>query len=838
MNSHRLKFSFPGKRLRGNVDIALLGLCLWFAITGCSRRDADTKVAVPEPDASTEGLRVLGKVPEFDFIDHTRNVYGLSDLKNRVWLANFVFTRCGSTCPLQTAKLTKFQDSLKGEEFWSAVRMLSFSVEPEYDTPEILTQYAATHKATSNWHFLTGEREKIWEFCEKGLMLPVEESGLDPEMPILHSPMVVLVDGWAQIRGYYNGLDDQSLEKLKSDLKIVLEETSSITGYDKIAYPNELITVSATLRDRGERQLAMAQGYDVFHDFRFTDALQRSGVTFRNRVVEDACKINIAGHYDHGNGIAVADVDADGLLDVYLTTQIGSNQLWKNLGDGTYEDITEEHLALADRISVTASFADTDNDGDADLFVTTTRGGNFFFENTGAGRFKDQTVTSGLGYSGHSSSGVFFDYDNDGLLDLFLCNIGVFTEKDKQGEGGYFRVLSDAFAGHLKPAERNEASILYRNDGGNRFVDVTSKTGLVDVSWTGAASPIDLNEDGWQDLYVLNMQGNDEYYENVGGKKFERRSRENFPRTPWGSMGIKVFDFNNDGRMDIFITDMHSDMSQTVEPSEEKKKSNMLWGESFLQSSGRSIFGNAFFRNDGSGKLAEISDAIGVENYWPWGLSVGDLNADGFDDAFVTSSMNYPYLYAVNSVLLNGRGKKFYDCEFVVGVEPRRGGRTARPVFTLDPHGADKDHEMVKLGSLTRPSEMWGALGSRSSVIVDLENDGDLDIFTNEFNDVPMILLSNLTEQRSVRWLKVKLTGSRSNRDGLGAKVVIKSSGSEFTKVYDGQSGYLSQSRYPLYFGLGNTAQVDEIAVHWPSGAKQTIEGPVEPNRLIELVEP
>ena len=116
---------------------------------------------------------------------------------------------------------------------------------------------------------------------------------------------------------------------------------------------------------------------------------------------------------------------------------------------------------------------------------------------------------------------------------MFLCNVGVYT-KDDQGRGGYYIGVDDAFAGHLKPDERNERSILYKNHGENRFVDVSEETGLIDTSWTGDASPLDLNQDGWMDLYVLNMQGHDQYYENVDGKQFRQRSRELFPRTPWG----------------------------------------------------------------------------------------------------------------------------------------------------------------------------------------------------------------------------------------------------------------------------------------------------------------
>ena len=807
-----------------------------YSLIGVAEDDEQQQQPASTPVAKS--LRVLGQVPDFNFITHKREVRGLSDLENRVWIANFIFTRCATTCPMQTAKLAELQESIKEKPYWKkrSFEMLSFSVEPEFDSPEVLTSYANSYKAAGNWHFLTGEREKLWNFSKKGLKLPVDDTGLDPNMPILHSPQIALIDGKGQVRGYYNGLDDTSLEQLKGDIEIVLKETSSLSGYDQVVYPNELISTEK-LRRRAQAQVATAIHIDVFHGFRFTDRLPQSGVTFRNRVVEDACKINIAGHYDHGNGITVADVDADGFLDVYLTTQIGSNQLWKNQGDGTYKDITSPVLELADRISVSAAFADTDNDGDPDLFVTTTRGGNAFFENTGKGQFMDRTQDAGLGYVGHSSAGVFFDYDNDGLLDLFLCNVGVFTAKDARGKGGYFKALEDAFAGHLKPKERNEASILYRNTGSNRFVNVTRETRLVDVSWTGDASPIDLNEDGWQDLYILSMQGHDQYYENVGGKTFRKRSREIFPKTPWGSMGIKVFDYNNDGRQDIFLTDMHSDMSQTINNPNEKIKSPMKWPETFLNSGGQSIYGNAVFRNDGKGALTEVSDALGAENYWPWGLSVGDLNADGFEDAFITASMNYPFLYGVNSLLLNGKGKRFYDCEFILGAEPRRGTRMVRPLFTLDPTGADKEHAMVALGKLTRPVEMWGAVGSRSSVIADLDHDGDLDIFTNEFNDGPMILMSNLADTQSIHWLKVTLSGRQSNRNGLGARVALKVGEATFTKVHDGKSGYLSQSQAPLYFGLAEGTQVDEITVRWPSGTLQTMEGPLPANQLVEITE-
>jgi hypothetical protein len=366
---------------------------------------------------------------------------------------------------------------------------------------------------------------------------------------------------------------------------------------------------------------------------------------------------------------------------------------------------------------------------------------------------------------------------------------------------------------------------------------VTRDAGLIDFSWTGDASPIDANADGWPDLYVLNMQGHDQYFENREGR-FERRTLEVFPNSPWGSMGIKAFDWDNDGDDDLLLTDMHSDMSENIGPEREKLKSRMQWDEAFLRSEGRSVYGNAFFRSDGESGFSEVSDEVGAESYWPWGLSVGDLNADGWEDVFITASMNYPFRYGANSLLLNDRGRRFAEAAFLLGVEPRRDGRTSKAWFELDCDGEHRGDPLVceKYGIEGRV-EVWAALGTRASAIFDLDGDGDLDIVTNEFNDVPMVLVSDLSERSAVRHLKVELVGTRSNRDGLGAKVTVRAGAVSYTRTYDGATGYLSHGVYPLYFGLGEAAAADSIAVVWPSGTTQTLVGPFESGRTVEVVE-
>lgn len=592
---------------------------------------------------------------------------------------------------------------------------------------------------------------------------------------------------------------------------------------------------------RREKQLRTLGEFKVFHEFRFRDRQPESGITFMHRVTEDSGKRYKPNHYDHGNGIVVADVDGDERYDIYFVNQIGANELFKNLGGGRFENITQSAgVGLADRVSATASFADVDNDGDADLYVSTVKFGNALFENDGRGHFKDITEQAGVAHTGHSSGVVFFDYDRDGLLDLFLTNVGTYTT-DKVGPGGYYIGFGylpggapDAFGGHLVP-ERFENSILYRNLGDRRFKDVSAETGLVDNSWSGDASSADLNRDGYPDLYVLNMQGDDHYYENVEGRKFVDKTAELFPKTPWGSMGIKFFDSNNDGLMDLLLTDMHSDMSQEVGPEKEKLKSEMLWPDEFLEGGQNNIFGNAFYRQRSDGKFEEVSDSIGLENYWPWGLSTGDLNADGYEDVFIASSMNFPFRYGVNSLLLNNRGEKFLDSEYILGVEPRRDGRAMKPWALMDCSGEDAEH--LHCRGRSGKFQLLGTLGTRSSVIFDLDGDGDLDIVTNEFNSEPMVLISDLAEKTELHFLKIKLVGTRSNRDGLGATVRVTAGAQAYTKVLDGTSGYLSHSRLPLYFGLGDATGAVRVEVLWPSGRTQTVEESIPMNSLLEIVE-
>lgn len=603
----------------------------------------------------------------------------------------------------------------------------------------------------------------------------------------------------------------------------------------EVAFPRDDIGLR-TLPARAQAQRESVSKFKVPYQFHFTDELQQSGITFRNQVLPYAKEKYIHNHYDHGTGLAVADVDGDGLYDIYFVSQVGGNELWKNLGNGKFKNITDEAgVGMKGHINVSASFGDVNNSGHEDLFVTTVDQGDVLFQNDGQGHFKDITKESGIDITAHSSGAMFFDFNNDGLPDLLVCNVGVYTSMEKGAQGEYVG-LADAFFGHLHP-ERFEHPVLYENLGNYKFKDVTAEVGLNPHGWCGDASFAYLNGDRWPGIFFLNMQGADQYFENEGGKKFVDKTHEYFPKTPWGAMGIKFFDYDNDGRPDLIVTDMHSDMMDYQTPAHEKEKvvptsTGMLGApaENF-------IFGNAFYHNLGGGKFEEISDKIGVEQLWPWGVSVADVNADGWQDIFVSAGMDFPLRYGINSMLLNNQGEGFLDSEFLLGIEPRKVPYT--PWFEMD----CTNHDVLgHLGQQVCEGQnqkimVTAPKGSRSSVIFDLDNDGDLDIVTNDFNSEPQVLVSDLAQVKKIHWLKIVLVGRKSNRNGLGATVRLHANGQTYTQFNDGKSGYLSQSVLPLYFGLGEATKIDRIEVDWPSGIKQVLSKGLHDNQTLKITE-
>src|SRR5436309_2513183 len=251
----------------------------------------------------------------------------------------------------------------------------------------------------------------------------------------------------------------------------------------------------------------------------FEERARESGITFRMNFLPgeqgEKFKTNL---YDHGCGVAVGDFDGDGHDDIYLVNQLGPNKLYRNEGNGSFEDVTDQAgVGLGDRVCVAATWADYDNDGKLDLYVTSTRGGNVLFRNLGGGVFKDVTKEAGLTHIGHSQTAAFFDYDNDGYLDLFVTNTARWTLGDYDKKDRYYPGEENFFKMAASPKEEN---VLYHNNGDGTFTEVTAKAGLKGKGWGGDVTVVDYNEDGKLDLFVTNMFGANQLYRNNGDGTF------------------------------------------------------------------------------------------------------------------------------------------------------------------------------------------------------------------------------------------------------------------------------------------------------------------------------
>lgn len=560
-----------------------------------------------------------------------------------------------------------------------------------------------------------------------------------------------------------------------------------------------------------------------------------SGIHFNNTITESDSlnPMNVVNIYN-GGGVGIGDFNNDGLQDIFLTGNQVSSKLYLNKGEFAFEDITERAGAEGlGRWARGVSVVDINNDGLMDLYICNTiykdplQRQNILYVNQGIDKegiphFKDLAAEYGLNINVQSTMGYFFDYDNDGDLDMYL----VVNEASSGNQNQFGKRTSKG------AVEKESKGRLYRNEYGASvnhavFRDVSLQAGITYDGFGHSASITDINLDGWKDIYVSNdfLSENILYINNHDGT-FANRAKEYFKHVSFNSMGQDIVDINNDGLEDVVELDMS--------PEDNYRKKTMMPASNYNTFQNFEIYGTQlqYIRNTlqiNQGPRILQNDSVGAPAFceigfmsgmaqtdWSWAPVVIDFDNDGYRDMVIT----------------NGFPKDVTDHDFIAYRTNSTAGES--PVEMLDKipevklsNYAYRNKNGMMFDNATKDWGLSGRSFSSGAAYADFDNDGDMDLVINNIDDEAFLYKNNVRSSKdsSAHFLQVKVLGDAGNIDALGAWIGIYYNNGK-QQVYENvpYRGYLSSHQHIAHFGLGGVTVLDSVIVKWPGGKKQTLQ--------------
>jgi len=567
------------------------------------------------------------------------------------------------------------------------------------------------------------------------------------------------------------------------------------------------------------------------HSRMFTDLPHgKTGIDFRNLLVEDEV-LNVA-HYIYfynGAGVAIGDINNDGLQDVFFTGNMVKNRLYLNKGGMKFENITtQSHTADFQGWCTGASMVDINQDGYLDIYVCRSaddnaeKRKNLLFINNRDLTFTEAADQYGLADNGYSTQATFFDYDKDGDLDCFVLNHSI----SKYSTG----VTENPEIRNKKLPEY--ASRLYRNDGGH-YKDVSDEAGIISnvLSFGLGVATSDFNNDGWTDIYVSNdFKESDYLFLNNRNGTFTESFTKCMDVASLNSMGSDAADYNNDGFTDLVTLDMLSEdnyLQKTHAGPNNFDKTNFLINKGFQPQYMR----NMLQRNNGDGTFSEIGQIAGISNTdWSWAALFCDFDGDANKDLFVSNGFVKDFSdldfinFSTDKLLKKQQGENVGSFEETI---------EKMPTVNLPNYLFHNDSS----GSFNNTTKHWGldkAVVSSGAAYADLDNDGDMDLVVNNSNEYASVYENNARELVKNNFIRIKLEGTEKNRNGIGTKVKVYCKDGMLMQEQFPVRGYQSSVDMVLNFGIGKNVTIDSILAEWPHGKFQVLKN-VRANETITL---